>query len=403
MKKPVLLSMATITLYASSIDEAYVAGKANGQIRTAYVSQNNMVDSDTYGTSIGGIFKYETADWHGLKAVAAAYLSQKLSFASGEGENTNKDFFDKDGQSYLYAGEAYFDYTIGRLNVRAGRQLLDTPLADTDDIRMHPNTFEALIATYSGFDKTTLSGGYLTRWAGYDAPQGHNGSINQFQKFGSNHQSNGAAIVGVQNESIENLVIQGWYYNIDKVSTAFYTDAAYTTYFNESMGVDFLAQYAHFSEKESSRMNGNVYGMAASFNIGPCIFGVAYNKSFNDMGDSVSNGFGGGPYFTSMEEWTIDGMENAEAYRINVQLDMSETLIDGLSLSAFYGDFKSNSTDQHIKEIDIIAAYPINKTLSAELSYAIIADKNKNCSTDALDNPYEGSYNRFLVRLDYNF
>ena len=45
--------------------------------------------------------------------------------------------------------EAYINYKYDTLNFRAGRQVLNTPLADSDDICMIQNTFEAYVATYN--------------------------------------------------------------------------------------------------------------------------------------------------------------------------------------------------------------------------------------------------------------
>lgn len=402
MKQTFILPLVAVTTLLNAND-SYTSGEFSGQIRTAYASQNNSVDCDTYGTSIGGILKYETAEWNGVKFGVGAYISQKLPFASGEGEKINKDFFDKDGKSYLYAGEAYLDYTLGTLNLRVGRQLIDTPFADTDDIRMHPNTFEAALATYSGIDKTALIGGYITRWAGYDAPQGHNDSISQFQKFGPNHQSSGAAVVGILNESVDNLKTQGWVYSIDKLSNAFYTDGVYSIPFSETMSVELSAQYAHFSEKRASGMDGNAYGIGALLNIGALTLGTAYNKASNENDKSVSNGFGGGPYLTSMEEWTIDGYEDAKAYRFSAELDCARAGLEGLVLTALYGNFKSTPANMHVKEIDLVAAYQMNNALTAELSYAMIDDKNNNTAVDDLDVAYDGAYERLLIRINYRF
>ncbi len=396
MKKIGVMSMAAVVaLSASGIDEAFVAGKASGQIRAAYVNQDNAVNTDTYGTSLGGILKYETADWNGLKLGVGAYISQKLHFATGSFEDgkANPDLFAEDTESYAYVGEAYVDYTMGGLNLKLGRQLIDTPFADTDDIRMHPNTFEAAIATYSGIEGTTLVGGYVTRWAGYDSGD----DISKFKKLGGD-ESNGAVVVGAINESIENFALQAWYYNIDEISDAIYADGTYTIPFSETMGVELSAQVANFSEEKGSGLDGNVYGIGAAFNVGSLSVGAAYNKASNDSGKSVSNGFGGGPYMTSMEEWTIDGMEDAKAYQLSAELDMADAGLEGVTLTALYGDFKSAPADMHVKELDLIAAFEISDSISGDISYAMIDDKNKNADGGA-----DAGYDRFLVRLNYNF
>jgi len=399
MKKAVVISMvAAVALNATSINEALVAGKVSGVIRTAYVNQDNAVGSDTYGTSIGGVLKYETADWNGLKLRVGAYVSQKLQAVSGDADKNelNNDLSDIDGKSYAYVGEAYLDYTMDDLNLRVGRQQIDTPFADTDDIRMHPNTFEAAIATYSGIKGTTLIGGYVTRWAGYDSE----GSVSKdkFKKLGGD-ESNGVAVVGIINDSVENLTLQGWYYNIDEVSDAIYTDATYTIPFSETMGLELSGQYGHFSEKKGSGMDGSVYGVGAGLNVGALTLGAAYNKALNDDGKSVSNGFGGGPYMTSMEEWTIDGANDVKAYQFNAELDLANAGLDGLVLTALYGNFKSDTDGTKVTEFDLIASLELSEATTGDISYAMIDDKNSNADGNGGD----GGYDRFLVRLNYNF
>lgn len=390
------MSMAAVAaLNASSIDEAFVAGKASGQILAAYVSQNNEVGTDTYGTSLGGILKYETADWNGLKLGAAAYVSQKVGFATGDDGETNLDLFDEAGKSYAYLGEAYIDYSVGDISLRVGRQLIDTPFADTDDIRMHPNTFEAAIATYKGVEATTLVAGYVKRWAGYDSGD----EKSTFKKLdGIEGESNGAAVIGVMNESIENLAVQGWYYDADNVADLYYADAAYAILFSETMGMELSAQWARFNEKSDSGVDGSVYGARAIANAGMLTVGAAYNRGSNDDGKSPPIGFGGGPYYTSMQELTIEGMEDSRAYQLSAQFDMAGIGIEGATLMALYGDFKSTPMEMHVKEIDVIASFEISETVSGDVSYAAIDDCNSNA-----DDGTDAGYSRFLARLSYNF
>ncbi|MDD2949907.1 MAG: OprD family outer membrane porin [Sulfuricurvum sp.] len=400
MKKALMMSFAIVAaLSGETIDEAFNEGKASGQLRITYVNQDNAVDIDTYGTSLGGQLKYETGRSNNVKLGIAAYISQKIGYATGDEEEgkANHDLFAANAKSYAYIGEGYIDYSANDFSLRVGRQLIDTPLADTDDIRMHRNSFEAAIATYSGIDKTTLVGGYITRWAGYDSGD----DITHFKKLDT-ADSHGAAIVGILNESVENLAVQGWYYGIDNVSNILYTDATYMISVNELIDAQFSGQYGYFAEKKSSDVDGSVYGIAGTFNIGMVSLGAAYNKTINDNGKTIVNGFGGGPYFTSMEEMSIGSMEDAKAYQLSGELDLASIGIKGLMFSALYGNFKSAPADLNVKEIDLIAAYQISEAFSAEMSYAMIGDKNKNRLNDGIHD-YDGGYDYFLLRMSYNF
>ncbi|MGA9045647.1 OprD family outer membrane porin [Sulfuricurvum sp.] len=399
MKKSVALSLSVYAvLSANEMDVAFAAGKTGGNIRTVYVNQNNASAIDTDTTAIGGILKYETAAGKDLKLGIGAYVSQKIGFASGRGDHLNYDLLSVENGSFAYIGEAYMDYTASDVTLRVGRQSIDTPFADTDDIRMVPNSFEAGMAIYSGIEKTTLVGGYIKRWAGYDSGD----DISAFKKLdadyetGATGESKGAFVLGMMNESIENLALQGWFYSVDQVADLYYADGTYVIPFSERAELEVSAQYARFDEKADSGIDGNVYGVSARFNAGAVSVGAAYNRGNNGEGKATTNGFGGGPYMTSMEEMTIEGMNDTKAYQLNAQMDMGAAGIEGGTISVLFGDFKSTPSELRVKEVDVIATYALGEATRADISYAMIDDRNNNGSADT-------GYNRFLARLSYNF
>jgi imipenem/basic amino acid-specific outer membrane pore len=404
MKKSLLLGLAVLScLSATDFSEVFTTGESSGKIRIASIHQNNEVNTDTYGTSLGGWLKYETAAWNDLSFGAAGYVSQKISFLSGDEEEVTTDFFDANGNSFIYIGEAYINYSASDLTVRIGRQRIESPFVNGDDVRMLPNTFEAAVGTYNAFEKTTITAGYLYRWAGYDSPQGHHEHINQFNQFGVNHDSNGVIMLGAVNESIDNLLIQGWLYRTDKVTDIAYLDANYKFNFDEEKSVDFLVQYALLDENTNSLgdatgMDGTVNGFGINLNVAQYHAGIAYNHAFNREGKVVVDGLGGGPYYTSMEEMTIDGIEEVEAYKLYADVDMDSAGVHGLNLAVAYGVFKSAPVDVNVRELDIIALYELSDTTIIDMSYAKIEDRNKN-----FDGGNDAGYSRFLARINYTF
>lgn len=392
-----LIASTQLALFGAVIPED--KGAISGLIRLGYVNQDNEASQDTYATAIGGILKYETPVWNGVKLGVAGYGSQKLPFATGswnEGK-TSLDFLGENGNSFAYVGEAYADYSAKDLNIRIGRQLIDTPLINTDDIRMLPNTYQAALATYSGIEKTTFTGGYIQRWAGYDS----GADLSKFKKVAQG--SCGAALIGFTNESVDDLAVQGWFYSIDKMTDVFYADAVYNVKALESLGVIFMGQYAHFNEDTNadgtlSGTDGNVYGLAVNAQWGMVTLGLAYNEAASDDGKWINNGLGGGPYYTSMEEWTIGWMEDEKAYQVKAIIDMKDAGVEGLSFTSLYGEFKSAPVNARVTEWDIIATYAYNDALSADISYAMLNDKNDNQA-----NGSDAGYDRFLARLHYRF
>lgn len=395
--KKTLLSVGTAVLLcggnlyaADSFEEAFKNGELSGQARLAFIHNDPETGTSNYATAVGGRFKYETAMYENMQFGAAAYVSQKIALLSGD-KGDNKlagDFFDNDQNSFVYFGEAYLNYQRDAINFKIGRLAIDTPFADTDDIRMNQNTFEAAVISYSGIENTTLVGGYITRWAGIDSGD----DISKFKKLVDN--GDGALALGVVNSSIENLELQGWIYDVDQLTRILYADGAFTTN-ADTVELELAAQAGIFSEDAASGVDGEVIGLAAGATFGPGSVSFAYNRASNDAGKAVVNGFGGGPYFTSMEEMTIEGLTDARAYVLGLEMDFSHAGMPELGLSYAYGDFENGAGDEEYSEHDLIVTYAINDKADIEASYAYIDDDSSD--------PVDDGFSRFLVRANYNF
>lgn len=394
-----LIGSTHVALFGAVIPED--SGIISGQLRAAYVNQDNAASTDTYGTAFGGQLKYETPAWNNLKAGVAVFASQKIHFASGDAHRSelNGDLFDLNGKSFAYMGEGYIDYSTNDFSLRVGRQELITPFADPDDIRMHVNRYEAAMATYSGIEKTTLTAGFISRWAGYDYSATDKTNFNKPAQG-----SHGTAVIGIKNESVDNLAVQAWYYSIDKMADIGYVQANYEIDLTEGTKLNVAVQYANFSEDrnasaELSTTDGDVYGAMVSLNKGMVTVGAAYNEVHNEDGKTVNLGIGGGPFFTSMWEWTLGWMEDAKAYQFNAALDLQDAGLDGVVLSVLYGDFRSVPADTKITETNLVATYQMSEALSGELNYATVRDHHDNAGNNGSD----AGYDRFMVRLNYDF
>ncbi|QOP40583.1 hypothetical protein [Sulfurimonas marina] len=146
-------------------------GEVSGQVRVVYAGYHNKnSDPDLYATAIGGVLKYELAAYNGFHGGVAFYTSKDIPALSGNGENRNLELSSSEGEDQDM-NEAYINYKYNYFNLRFGRQVLDTPLADSDDIRMIQNTFEAYVASYikHGWE---LQAGHIESWHGIDLENG---------------------------------------------------------------------------------------------------------------------------------------------------------------------------------------------------------------------------------------
>jgi len=86
-------------------------------------------------------------------------------------------FLSSENDSYSILGEAYVEFKKDKTIFKLGRQELETPYANTDDIGMIPNTFEAYIVRNNSIKDTTLIFGQVQKWAGVDS------SLEKFSKI----------------------------------------------------------------------------------------------------------------------------------------------------------------------------------------------------------------------------
>ncbi len=373
--------------------------KISGEVRSIYSVYNNKDATDAYATAIGTQLKYELAEFKGFNAGIALSLSRDINSLTGDNLQHNNELSSSDG-SYAQLSEAYINYRYENFNFRVGRQLIDTPLADSDDARMIPNTFEAYIASYE-LDKFSFIAGLLKEWQGVDAGLDTN---EPWQSTGED----GTYFGGITYNG-DILEANAWYYDI---SASDITNSATENFANKSSYIEIFshyhinddivlhsgAQYLNQKEKSNSGIESNIYGLSAelvAYDIG---FNLAYNKSTREKDKGSFSGFGGGTLFTSMDSMIIDAIatdRDAKAIVAGLSYSMGD-----FNFLYAYGDFKGDSDTlsqkEHIVEQDIAIEYTPNDNLTIASVYTINKDK-ENSDTNG------GDWNNFRILVSYNF
>ncbi|MEW8506442.1 MAG: OprD family outer membrane porin [Candidatus Thiodiazotropha sp.] len=310
-----------------------------GNLRVGFIHAEDDAGEESDGSAIGGKLGYISPSWKGLSAGATFYTTGELF------DDENGDFFSSENGSYSILGEAYLQGELGNNQLRIGRFELDTPHADTGDIRMVPNTFQGLLLTNNDIPATTLYLTHLDKWAGVDADIP--------ERFKEMNGDDGLTAVGALFEGIDQLMVQGWYYLGKDFANLFYLEGMYETdTFN--VGLQFGSQ-SDDSDDESG-LDGDVWGITGSYNLADFTITAAYN----DVSGNVTNGFGGGPFFTSADDHTIDGVEDQEATAFGVEYGGIEALV----LGVLHVDF-----DRGANETDYYVLYEANDQLGLELIY----------------------------------
>jgi hypothetical protein len=362
-------------------------GKVSGQIRTVYASYNNKETNaaDTYATAIGGILKYELAQLNGFNAGVAFYTSQDINFATGDAEKHNDELSSQEG-SYNQLSEAYINYNYKDFNFRGGRQILETPLADSDDIRMIQNTFDAAIITYN-YNDINLLAGYIDRWQGFDA-----GLDDGWVKAGATYTT----LAGISYD--EAFELNAWFYNFDELANAYYFDIGGEYNFNKNISLHLGAQYLYESTLNASNYAADIYGALCEVVVYDIGFNLAFNQANKQTAKQSYSGNGGGKLFTSMDTLIVDDIANdRDVTAVVAGVSYTYKKFDFLYA---YGDFdggkNSSVAKAHLSEQDIAFEYAYNDAFTLGGIYVIHQDEHNDQKT-------EDDWDRMQFLLNYNF
>ncbi|HIQ07152.1 MAG TPA: porin [Thiotrichaceae bacterium] len=318
----------------------------SGQARLGYVAGKGDTGPTEDTLAVGGKISYKTKAYRGVSAGGTFYTTHQVGSIDDNGL-----FLSSSNDDYSILGEAYLNAKLGKTSIKVGRQEVDTPFADTDDVGMIPNTFEGLVISNSRLPHTTLIGAHLSRWAGVDS--------DNIEKFGDMNGSEGVQVLGAAYEPSDKWNAQAWHYrlNDNDVSSINYLELGVNPIENLGLGLQYSAQ------KKQAGSDGRVWGVSAEYGVGKVTLSAAHNKVTKG---TVINGFGGGPFFTSSEDLTIESdVEGQKATAFGVEYALNK-----LTLGARHVAFSKGED-----ELDLTASYEFNDKLSADL---IVSDMGED-------------------------
>jgi len=359
----ILLMIMNIVIEANNITKAFEKLTVDGYTRTAYEIHHVENDKTYKDGAIGGKLHIQTAPFYHLSLGASFYSSN----AFGNSDNRGLvPFRGEVANGYALLGEAYIKAEFVNTTFKIGRQEIDTPFADRDDIGMVPNTFEAYVIENRDIEHTTLFFGQIQKMAGVDAEV-----VDTFTRING---SNNMQVVGITNNSIKDVKLSLWYYHMKdaEVDGIVYTDVHYEGSMH-SFGYEVALQYAKqtYTQAEDS----SIYGISTSLHYTPSglTLAYAYNKVY---GNIAFSGFGGGPFFSNSEYLIIDNAgEDGTQTWIGTEFDASVVGTDGLTLTLGYATLK-DASNVKATELDFVTSYEIDKHIEIHLIASHIKGSN---------------------------
>jgi len=370
-----------------SLEHMFKDAKVSGNIRmiSAHYKEKEPTTLNNYATAVGGVLKYELASLQGFNGAVSLFTSHDISSLSGSGAKHNAELSSSKG-SYTTVGEAYVNYKYDTLNLRAGRQILETPLVDNDDIRMVQDSYEAYTLGYD-YKGIAFLGGFINNWQGYDADLDSG-----WQKAAAN----GVNFAGVSYHNVWEYNL--WYYNFKDIANAIYLDGGIEYALRENMTFHAMVQYLDEKELDQSGYATDIYGAMVEYVVHGLSFNLAYNRGKNKSGTMSFSGLGGGSLFTSMDTLILDDIAQDRDTEALVGGVVYE--IDDFSFLYAYGDFSGSANlagkKAHIVEQDVSLEYNVNNKFLFSCVYAMQDDKENSQKT-------EHDWNHLRVMLNYNF
>ncbi len=346
----ILSGVALVAIAQDSLRTKLGAGNylahLNGELRLGTIKSSG---SDTT-FALGGHLHFDTPEYHGLMAGVSFYGVSDLGVTP---DRPNEEFFGSKGQGGLFVSQAFVAYKHKNFELEGGRLSLDTPHADSDDIRMVPNFFEGVLARYEGEVKVTL--GHLSKMAGWES----GGDIYRFKplyEVAGTPKQNGITLAGLEYEEFAL-----WLYRIDEIADVAYAQGSWQWgEITLSLQLDMANDIA---EALAGTIQSRTAGILVEYSHDALAVSVSCNKEFGDTGSMWS--FGGGPFFTSMEDLTIDALGSSDALASTIGV---EYCFGSVSIGAMYGVFKSDPVEA--KEADLYASWEIDQNMKAQLLYA---------------------------------
>ncbi len=369
-----------------------------GQMRAGYINFSEEGAPDTTAYALAGHFHVSTQRWNGLLLGAEAYAVFNLGNKKND-STLNNDFFDANGKSFILLSQAYLNGKWENTEIKLGRQSLDTPHADSDDIRMIPNYFEVYRITNTDVDDLELSAGFINSMAGWENGVDSSKFVKVCQTLDVDQNMKGIYYAAANYEGIRDLSLSLWYYNYHNIGNVIYAEAGYSYQLSKSISLILGLQYDGSRETGTAllgKQDAQTYGISLETDlteIGVTIL-AAYNQDNGDTG-AVGLSLGGGPFFTSMEDQTLDVVGTAgSAWIIGAGYDLGKLGGNNFTFGVAYGSFKSDDPSLYeSREIDTVLEYNFNDKITLSTAYASV-DFKVNGTED---------YNQFRAVANYNF
>lgn len=306
--------------------------------RTYFLDRDRDKNPDNEGWALGGAIEFKSG-WAAdvLQVAATVYTSQELY---GPSDKDGTLLFKPGPEQFTVLGEAYVTARFGAGNgLRIGRQSFDLPWLARHDIRMAPNTFEAIAVGRQA--KTGLA--YIAGYVDKIKRKNDDEFIPMSQAAGAAGSDEGLGLVGAQYTFQDGSLVGFTNQTAFDVMNTFFVKAEKSFDLGDEVSIRGYAQYTD-QRSEGDELIGDfathLVSVKGELFYPNASFRLAASRA--GSGKGLQSPFGGPPNYLSI---IVDNFDRAgeEAYMIGASYDFKGVGVEGLS--AFTNISTGNTPD----------------------------------------------------------
>lgn len=296
--------------------------------RTYYLNRDRDTRQDNIGWALGGALEYKSGWWNNVIQVAGTVYTSQILYGPEEYDGTL--LFEPGPEPITVLGEAYLTARLGDGNVlRMGRQLLDLPWLSKHDIRMIPNSFEAVVI---GRPVQDQGWGYIGGYVSAIKLKNSDEFVPMQQAAGVAGGDDGLILTGVQYTFEDGSLIGATNQATVDVMNTFFVKAEKSFAIAEDTSIRLYGQYT-----DQRSIGDSLIGEFETYLL--AVKGEVFYKGFSfrlaasTAGEEkgLQSPFGGPPNYLSI---IVDNFDRAgeDAWMVGASYDFAGVGLDGLSM-----------------------------------------------------------------------
>lgn len=328
--------------------------------RTYYLDRDRDLSPDSAAWALGGALEYRSGWWlERLQLGATLFTSQKLYGPDGK---DGTQLLGSGQHSFTVLGEAFLTARLGEdAGLRIGRQSFDIPFLNKHDIRMVPNTFEAVALGRPSKEGFSWLATYVDRMK----RKFDDSFIAMSEAAGAADSNEGLGVLAAQYAfGDDSLVGATWQRSFEVMDTLF-LKAEKSFPLASGRSLRLYGQYTDQRSRGEELIGGfrtNLVAAMAELFVGNASFRLAGSTTGSQKG--IQSPYGGPPNYLSI---IVENFDRAgeQAWMGGVSYDFKDTALKGLSLFTNYAsgstpDSGSNATPDET-ELDLTVDYRFAK------------------------------------------